>query len=427
MEQSIKQRIVDIRRGNVPAGYQKTKFGIIPADWNEVPLDSILQNVVRKVPKPQAAYWRLGVRSHAKGTFRELVDDPATVNMDELYSVRANDLVVNITFAWEHAIAIVNENDSGLLVSHRFPTYTFRNNASPDFYRYVVTQKWMKEQLDLISPGGAGRNRVMNKNLFLKISCYLPPLEEQRRIADILGCCDRVITLKKELIAEKKKQKKALMQKLLNPDSGFRLPGFSGKWKSCNLGCFGECIRGVSYQPSEDLRNNYSNETYTLLRANNFGQSELNMSEVFFVDKKCVSSEQEIISGDILISMSSGSKKAVGKITLITNIAPKTCVGAFCAIFRSKNSNFLKHFFETRDYQQQLSLLLEGTNINNLTPQEIENLKVNIPDNLKEQQAIADILSAADKEIDLLEQELAQQEQKKKSLMQLLLTGIVRV
>ena len=87
----------------------------------------------------------------------------------------------------------------------------------------------------------------------------------------------------------------------------------------------------------------------------------------------------------------------------------------------------MKHFFETRDYQQQLSLLLEGTNINNLTPQEIENLKVNIPDNLKEQQAIADILSAADKEIDLLEQELAQQEQKKKSLMQLLLTGIVRV
>ena len=46
---------------------------------------------------------------------------------------------------------------------------------------------------------------------------------------------------------------------------------------------------------------------------------------------------------------------------------------------------------------------------------------------LKEQCCIADILSAAEKEIDLLEQELAQQLQKKKSLMQLLLTGIVRV
>ena len=47
--------------------------------------------------------------------------------------------------------------------------------------------------------------------------------------------------------------------------------------------------------------------------------------------------------------------------------------------------------------------------------------------NIEEQQAIADILSAADREIDLLEQELVQQEQKKKLLMQMLLTGIVRV
>ena len=75
----------------------------------------------------------------------------------------------------------------------------------------------------------------MNKNAFLKMPCYTLPLEEQRRIAKILGCCDRVIALKKELIAEKKKQKKALMQKLLNPDSGFRLPGFSGEWKKRQL------------------------------------------------------------------------------------------------------------------------------------------------------------------------------------------------
>ena len=318
--------------------------------------------------------------------------------------------------------------DSGA-VSPLYICFSAKDGVCADFYSYYFESEPFYRKIYKIAQEGARNHGLLNVSTedFFKIQIANPPLEEQRRIAEILGCCDRVITLKKELIAEKKKQKKALMQKLLNPDSGFRLPGFSGKWKSCNLGCFGECIRGVSYQPSEDLRNNYSSETYTLLRANNFGQSELNMSEVFFVDKKCVSSEQEIISGDILISMSSGSKKAVGKITLITNIAPKTCVGAFCAIFRSKNSNFLKHFFETRDYQQQLSLLLEGTNINNLTPQEIENLKVNIPDNLKEQQAIADILSAADKEIDLLEQELIQQEQKKKSLMQLLLTGIVRV
>ncbi len=353
-------------------------------------------------------------------------------NTDSYYVVNTKDFIYNPRISENAPYGPIRTNETGEvgIVSPLYFVFRIADETIADynFLKYYFTSSNWHRYVYSIGNNGARSDRMNISDAdFMAMPVALPPLEEQRRIAEILGCCDRVITLKKELIAEKKKQKKALMQKLLNPDSGFRLPGFSGEWKSCNLGCFGECIRGVSYQPSEDLRNNYSSETYTLLRANNFGQSELNMSEVFFVDKKCVSSEQEIISGDILISMSSGSKKAVGKITLITNIAPKTCVGAFCAIFRSKNSNFLKHFFETRDYQQQLSLLLEGTNINNLTPQEIENLKVNIPDNLKEQQAIADILSAADKEIDLLEQELAQQEQKKKSLMQLLLTGIVRV
>ena len=61
-----------------------------------------------------------------------------------------------------------------------------------------------------------------------------------------------------------------------------------------------------------------------------------------------------------------------------------------------------------------------------LNAENLGKIQISIP-STDEQQAIADILSAADKEIDLLEQELAQQEQKKKSLMQLLLTGTVRV
>lgn len=73
----------------------------------------------------------------------------------------------------------------------------------------------------------------------------------------------------------------------------------------------------------------------------------------------------------------------------------------------------------------QIKNLLTGTNYPALNGQDVGNLIFAIPPTQKEQQAIADILSAADQEIDLLEQELEQQEKKKKSLMQLLLTGIV--
>ncbi|MBO7327177.1 MAG: restriction endonuclease subunit S, partial [Lentisphaeria bacterium] len=70
---------------------------------------------------------------------------------------------------------------------------------------------------------------------------------------------------------------------------------------------------------------------------------------------------------------------------------------------------------------------IQGGTMSHITKETMERRLCPFVDNLDLQKNIADILSAADKEIDLLEQELAQQEQKKKSLMQLLLTGIVRV
>ena len=85
-----------------------------------------MHNEPRPVDKPNEPYIRIGIRSHAKGTFQELVENPAEVNMDTLYVVKKDDIVVNITFAWEHAIALAIEEDDGKLVSHGFPTYVFR-------------------------------------------------------------------------------------------------------------------------------------------------------------------------------------------------------------------------------------------------------------------------------------------------------------
>ena len=117
MKESIKKRIEAVRRGEVPEGYRRTKdIGIAPSDWRVGQLSDVLHNKQRPVPKPDEPYWRLGIRSWAKGTFHAYVDDPAAVDMDELYVVQENDLVVNITFAWEHAIAVASKEDDGLLV-----------------------------------------------------------------------------------------------------------------------------------------------------------------------------------------------------------------------------------------------------------------------------------------------------------------------
>jgi len=172
--------------------------------------------VVRKVDKPEESYVAVGIRSHFKGTFQRLVEDPRTVNMDSLYRVKENDLILNITFAWEGAIALVKKEDEECYVSHRFPTYEIkRSKAEPCFIRQLIMSSRMKYDLSNISPGGAGRNRVLNKKDFLKMPIWLPDLEAQKNIGEYLGAIDKEIDLLKQLADKYKTQKRGLMQKML--------------------------------------------------------------------------------------------------------------------------------------------------------------------------------------------------------------------
>jgi type I restriction enzyme S subunit len=114
----------------------------IPRGWQELEINEFLQFTPREVQKPKGQYRSLGIRSHCKGTFLREVEDPDKVMMETLYAVKKNDLIVNITFAWEGAVALVKESDEGALVSHRFPTYVFdRNVVIPEFFQYLIPSK----------------------------------------------------------------------------------------------------------------------------------------------------------------------------------------------------------------------------------------------------------------------------------------------
>lgn len=179
-------------------------------------LGTFLKQSSRPVPKPVEPYWALGLRSHGKGTFQRFVEDPSVVEMEELFCLRRDELIVNITFAWEGAIAFVGPDDEHCLVSHRFPTYeVLREVADPNFVRQIVNRKAFFKRLALISPGGAGRNRVLNKRDFLKLEVSLPPLEEQTRLARYLGTIDTLIEQESSQLQALKTQKRGLMQKLL--------------------------------------------------------------------------------------------------------------------------------------------------------------------------------------------------------------------
>ncbi len=185
-------------------------------EWEVLHLKEVLIPISRPIDKPNESYLALGIRSHGKGTFLKPDFEPDKIAMETLYVVKEDDLIVNITFAWEGAIAIVKPEDDGALVSHRFPTFNFNPKTGViDYFRHLILQPRFKYLLDLISPGGAGRNRVLSKKDFLKLEVTIPEVEEQTAIAKVLQASDKEIELLKAKTDKLLEQKKGMMQVLL--------------------------------------------------------------------------------------------------------------------------------------------------------------------------------------------------------------------
>ena len=190
--------------------------GIEKDDWKVIPFVKLVAPISRPVPRPDEAYLSIGLRSHCKGTFHKFIEEPEKIMMDTLYKVEPEDLIVNITFAWEGAIAFVTEHDAGGLVSHRFPTYHLKaEKADIEFIRNLILTKRFIWDLGLISPGGAGRNRVMSKRDFLRIKVCVPSIKAQKKIGQVLSEADKEIKALEGKQSALEKQKRGLMQKLL--------------------------------------------------------------------------------------------------------------------------------------------------------------------------------------------------------------------
>lgn len=416
-KEEIKNRIDLINRGEIPEGYKKVHGYIIPNDWNIVPIKKIARQVKRSVEKPSESYYRLSVRSHAKGTFHSFVENPETVAMEELFQVKENDLIVNITFAWEHAIAIVKKEDNNLLVSHRFPTYEFNSNASVKFYENIIKLPKIKKMLSDMSPGGAGRNRVLNQTDFYN-SLYIPytNFKEQEKIAKILKCCDKVIELKEKLLEEKLNEKKYLMDKT-----------FSKKYENnYQLKNLGTTFIGLSNKNKKDF--GYGKPYIPYI--NIFNNTFVDASKLEYVNILQNENQATVKYGDIFFTTSSECPEEVGMTSVWLHNLAEVYLNSFCFGYRLNDFKILipeyaGYYFRSPNFRVVLNKLAQGVTRFNLSKNNLMEERISLP-SLEKQKQIAKIFLKIDKQIKLIQQELEQYKQLKKSLSQLLLTGIVR-
>ena len=252
MNETIKHRIEQIKRGEVPTGYKKSKLGVLPGDWTSMTVGECLEKVEKPVAvEPDKLYTQIGIRSHGKGLFYKEPVSGESLGNKSVFWVEPDCFVLNIVFAWEQAIGKTTENEIGMIGSHRFPMFRpIDNRVYIDYLISYLLTKRGTDILEFASPGGAGRNRTLGQDRFLNSKIILPTIDEQKKIAEILATQDKVIALKEKLLQEKKTQKKYLMQQLLTGEK--RLPGFSGEWVRTKMSDVLE-LRNEK-NTSEDLR-----------------------------------------------------------------------------------------------------------------------------------------------------------------------------
>jgi type I restriction enzyme S subunit len=392
--------------------------------WPEKPLGNVLAPVIRERAKPKESYVGLGLRSHGKGTFLKPQEDPTKNSMDQLFEVKPNDLIVNITFAWEGAVAIAKACDDGALVSHRFPTYTFeKGEASPEFFQYVIAQKTFVYDLGVISPGGAGRNRVLNKNDFQKITVRLPSPREQKRIADCLSSADEVIAAQTRKVEALKAHKEGLMQQLFprpeRIENGvtvpaeiqprFRFPEFSrtGKWSEKPL----EKIAEINPK-SEELPESF---VYIDLGSVDAGVLKTRTS---ISRRGAPSRAQRVIkNGDIIYQIVRPylRNNLLCEFEGIDDYVASTGY----AQLRAKGSNrFLYQSIHADPFVSRVIAKCTGSNYPAINSSDLAKIQLPVPPTLSEQERIADCLSGLDALIKAETQKLNALGQHKRGLMQ---------
>lgn len=288
------------------------------------------------------------------------------------------------------------------------------------------------ESLDYKKYNSGSAQPKLNKAICEKIKVRLPPLPEQRKIAKILSTWDKAINTTEKLIETSKQQKKALMQQLLtgkkrlvNPETG---KAFEGEWEDKYLNDFSKVIvspvdkKTVEGEIPVELCN-YTDVYYNtnITQKLTFMKATAKQSEI---DKFTLEVD------DVIITKDSETPGDIAVPALVSEDLNGVVCGYHLAIVRTDKQQadgaFINYLFSMPKTRYYFFTLATGATRFGLSIGGINKAHFCLPP-LEEQRKIASVLTAADKEIEVLQAKLAHFKQEKKALLQQLLTGKCRV
>ena len=399
--------------------------------WEQRKFGEIVEKYEDPVETPTEGYTRLGIRSHAKGTFHSYVEKGKELETAKMFRVAADKFIVNITFGWEHAVAITDENDAGKLVSHRFPQYSFNAGMDPKFFRYLILDENFKHHLELSSPGGAGRNRVLKLSDMLEYKMIFPSEAEQRKIATYFDDLDHLITLHQRKCEETKNLKKYMLQKMF-PQNGHSVPeirfsGFTEDWEQRKLGDLiedniiieqSDGNHGELYPRSDEFTD--AGIPYIAASAISSSGDDIDFNLVKYLPLKRAEQFRKGVAqnGDILLAHNA----TVGPCLQLSMEYDFAILSTSLTLFRinenKMNSKFFLQMLRSDLFQNQLFKYMKQTTRSQVPILTQRKLEVCYPNNTQDQELIGTYLSNLDHLITLHQRKCNELKEIKKYMLQ---------
>ena len=431
MNSETKQRIEQIKNGEVLEGYHYSRAGLCPNDWDSVHLYQIAEPIVEQAGdgtyETLSISAGIGFVNQAKKFGKEL-----SGKQYEKYTVlNRGDFSYNKGNSKSYPQGCIYrlKDRETAAVPNVFESFRVKRDDS-DYYEQLFISGYLNKQLSKKINHGVRDNGLLNLTEKDFYSCYIPhpSVTEQQKIAEILMQCDKLIELYQREVDELQKLKKTCLHKMF-PKKGENVPecrfkGFTDVWEQRKFSELVETRRGLTYKPT-DIRE----KGVRVLRSSNIDEDQFVLKEDdVFVDEKAINIDFAK-ENDILITAANGSSRLVGKHAIVSNIPTESVVhGGFMLLGSSEEPYFANALMSSSRYKRFIDLFVSGGNgaIGNLNKSDLDEQVILVP-RKSEQQAIGRFFTNLDRLITLHQRKAEEMKKQKKSLMQLLLTGIVRV
>ena len=407
MKLEIKQRIEQIKAGQVPDGYKRTRAGIMPYDWccdREYRAKDIFKSITNK--KHNGEFDVLSATQDKGVIPREQVDINIKYNKDSVAGykkVDKGDFVISLR---SFQGGIESSEYEGLVS----PAYTVLKPIIPicdKYYKYYFKTSDYINRLN-IGTYGIRDGKQIGYEDFGDMVIHYPPLAEQEKIAKILSAQDRIIELYQRKIEELQKMKKVYLSKMF-PKKGenvpeWRFPQFTDPWEQRELGKVSKITIGEFV-----IKTKQKDESpYPVY---NGGVSYTGFYDDFNNE------------GNKIIVSARGANAGFVNIVKTRYWAGNSCYSIDLVDKNNYDTDFV--YQEMKRNQSQFIDNQQAANIPSVSKADVEKFEIVVPA-FEEQRKIAECFVNLDNLITLHQRKLEETKKYKKALMQLLLTGIVR-